>query len=115
MNIDKYLLNTTQTSNGVVFKDEEAFKNKKGICYIGEYDLLDLMESAEFDSDYTDEELIEEGIGETYDTILAKVKARWDEFDDEVKHECTAEDVAEMIFNNADWSCVSTEIDQMTY
>ena len=115
MNIDKYIFNTTQTSNGVVFKDEDAFKNKKGICYISECCLLDLMESAEFDSDLTDEELIEEGIVDTYDTILANVKERWDEFDDEIKDECTAEEVAEMIFDNADWACISTEIEQMTY
>lgn len=115
MNIDKYIFNTTQTSEGVIYKNEDAFKNKSGICHIGEYALQDLLECAEFDTDMTDEELIESGAADTYDTIIAEVKRRWNDFGDEVRNECTIEEVAEMVFNNALWVCISTEIDQMTY
>ena len=115
MNIEKYTNNTTQTSEGVIYKYEEAFKIKSGICLIGEYALGELEEMVKNAKDMSDEELIECGIADTYGTIILKVESRWGEFDEEVQDECTPVEIAEDVFNNALWTCISTEIDQMAY
>lgn len=115
MNLDKYINNTTQTSEGVIYKNEDAFYNKVGICHIGEYLLEMLTDKAQSGEDMTDEEIVSCGAGDTYSTIIKQVTARWNEFDDEVQNECTIEQVAENVFHNALWTCISTEIDQMTY
>lgn len=115
LNIEKYLNNTTQTSEGEIYKDEEAFNNKTGICHIGEYGLESLKELLQAGEDLTDDELVEKGIADTYDTIIEEVKRNMDYFDDELKEECTVEEIAYQAFDDALWTCVATQINQMTY
>lgn len=74
MNIDKYIDNQTQTDNGCVYKDYNAFANNpSAICYIPEYSLSDLQECRENGEDLTDSEIIERGIGDTRETITNAV------------------------------------------
>lgn len=115
MNIDKYLNNTEQTMNGVVFKDRNAFEKKEGICYIGEYGLEELERLKEEGVDVTDEDILEYSIGSTYASIKSEVEERWEDFDDEIKEECSIEDIVEDVFESSDWTFISTTIDQMTY
>lgn len=115
MNIEKYLNNATQTSEGVIYKNDAAFRSKKGICHIGEFALELMREVFEQGKDLTDDELVEEGFADTYDTIIEEVNEKWDCFEDDVKAECSVEDIAEQAFENALWTCISTEIEQMTY
>lgn len=115
MNIEKYLNNTTQTSEGIIYKNEDAFLNKKGICHIGEFGLETLEELRQQGKDLTDEEMVEHGVGNTYDSIIEEVEIHWDSFDDEIKKECSIEEIAYQAFDAALWTCVSTQIIQMTY
>lgn len=115
MNIDKYLNNTEQTMNGVVFKDRNAFNKKKGVCYIGEYGLEELESLREEGIDLTDDEIVEKGVGSSYASIKSEVGDKWKELNDEVKEECSIEEIVADVFESSDWTFISTTIDQMTY
>lgn len=118
MNINNYLNNTTQTMNGVVYKNEDAFKSQIGICYIGEYGLEILEECLNNGEDLTDEEIVEKGIGSTYDSIIEECKERWEELNDAQGDNYEDFDLnhcAELVFDEADWTFISTMIDQLTY
>lgn len=114
-NVKRYLDNTTETYEGVIYHNNEAFESHNGICHISEYSLETLENALERGEDFTDDELVEMGIADTYQTIIDMVQERWEDFDDEIKRECTVEDVARTAFNDAEWCCVATQIDQMTY
>lgn len=118
-NIDKYINNTTQTSNGVVFKDNDAFKAKKGICYISEYALEAITIKAENEEDWDadDEELIEMQVAETYETIKAQCEDFAENHPEDFE-EMFGSDIYNMIvyiFFKADWAYIATEILQLTY
>jgi hypothetical protein len=107
------------TDNGVVYKDYEAFKSGKGICYISEYGLKELedkladLERAHYDSPITSERLylsererIILSAGETRQSIIEQVrKAFGDDYmmtDEQVAY------FAEDVFGLADWACIAT-------
>lgn len=85
-----YLDNTTQTFNGVVYKDYEAFKTGNGVCYICEGDLDALENGASLES-----------VAETRQTILEKCK-------DYCPSKMTLEQFAFWVFDFADWTCIET-------
>ena len=114
MNIDKYLDNTTSTNNGVVYKNENAFNNHIGVCYVSEYGLSDLEEYRERGKDLTDDEIVAKGIGSTYDSIIEECKERWGELNETQGEVYDLNHYAEFVFDEADWAYVSTIIDQMT-
>lgn len=91
-----YLDNITSTFNGFVYKDYDAFNSGEGVCYICECDLERLREE-----DVELEEVIE-----TRQTILDKCS----QFEHPGK---TNEEFARMVFEESDWTCIETTIDQM--
>lgn len=104
------------TDNGVVFKDYEAFKTGKGICYIGEFGLQELhqkLADLEFrhdsltDKEYEDErEKILAECGETRQSIIDQVREAFG--DDYLMTDEQVEYFAEDVFELADWACVAT-------
>lgn len=96
--------NNSPVGNGMTYKDDLAFDNKHGICYISEYALLDLIDLNEQGIDLTDEELIEQGYAETYNSIIAQI------VDADFDCPLTADQIAEQIYYNADWAYISTYI-----
>ena len=61
MNIDKYIENITQTTEGFYFKDNAAFENDfDKVCYIPEDVMEELIEMQGNGEDKTDLELIED-------------------------------------------------------
>jgi hypothetical protein len=104
------------TDNGVVFKDYNAFKTGKGICYIAEYSLEDLEDKLEeleerkqwlTAKDYEAErkKIIEE-CGETRQSIIDQVREAFG--DDYLMTDEQVEYFAEDVFNLADWACIAT-------
>lgn len=99
---------TATTMNGECYKDEEAFKKKKGVCYISEYEYSELLEELsnlksiyengeESDEEYrTDIQFILQTAGWTYDNILELVGGKG------------FERVAEFIFSVVDWQSPET-------
>ena len=80
----RFLDNTEITMNGEVYKNTEAFERKNDeVCYISEYGLQEL---AEQDHELTDKEIVEKGIGESYNSILEQAKEYWNEFVESVCH-----------------------------
>ena len=111
MNIKKYLDNQTETENGYVYKREDydtAPENE--IVYIGEYDLGELQTLCDDGKDLTDEEMLEQGIGDTKATIRQTIKDYWTNATDEWidKH-----DLIDDIIQSCTWECPATMIDQM--
>ena len=104
------------TGNGVVFKDYEAFRTGKGICYISEYGLQELhqkLADLEFRHDsITDKEYEEDRAdilaecGETRQSIIDQVREAFgDEYlmtDEQVEY------FAEDVFELADWAYITT-------
>ena len=102
------------TDQGVVFKDERAFKEKNGICYIGEYGFA---ENSGFEVKVTIDNFKElETVGRvyTYYTILEEVeevvfahlrnKAKFEEYKDFAKY------LTECVFDILDWQSPLTYI-----
>lgn len=107
------------TDNGVVYKDYEAFKSGKGICYISEYGLEELedklaeLERAHYDSPITSEDLylsererIILSAGETRQSIIAQVREAFG--DDYMLTDEQVEYFAIDVFGLADWACIAT-------
>lgn len=94
---------------GLFFKDEEAFNNKKGICYISEYQLRDLEDFKDKGMDLTDEQIIDNYLGETYDTIVEQCEVYYEDADEE-----SPEVLAEIVFDIAEWATIATELESMT-
>lgn len=111
MNIKKYLDNEEQTENGYVYKREDydtAPENE--IVYIGEYDLGELQRLCDDGTDLTDEEMLEQGIGDTKATIRRTIKDYYPNATDEWidKHKLIAD-----IIQSCTWESPATMIDQM--
>jgi len=104
------------TLNGVVFKDYEAFKTGKGICYISEFGLRELhqkLADLEFrhdnvtDKEYEDErEKILAECGETRQSIIDQVREVFG--DDYLMTDEQVEYFAEDVFELADWAYITT-------
>lgn len=116
----RFLGNTEITMNGEVYKNTEAFERKNDeVCYISEYGLEEL---AEQDHELTDKEIVEKGIGESYNSILEQAKEYWDEFVEEQRENGatdeeigTVEDLAQLAFQEVDWQYVCTWFSELTY
>ena len=111
-NIDKYINSTEQTANGEVYKNCDAFANNpKSICYIGEYDLLDLREMG-IGEDLTDTQLIEGGMAESRETICnAIIEELHERGIDATREQITENGLLEDVFNNLDWCCLCTYLE----
>lgn len=112
------------SDNGEIFKDYEAFRTGKGICYISEHGLEDIEERlAELQAIYEDTQPGGEGYltdeeyrqareavilsaGETRQTIIDHVREAFG--DDYLLTDAQAEYFAEDVFGLADWACIST-------
>ena len=100
------------TDNGVVFKDYEAFKTGKGICYISEYGLQELhqkLADLEFlpDKDCEEErEKIFAECGETRQSIIDQVRDAFG--DDYMLTDEQVEYFASDVFQLADWAYITT-------
>lgn len=115
------------TENGVVFKDYEAFKSGKGVCYISEYALEELHQrladleirhdsiNNPDDEDFLPDKEYEEdredilaNCGETRQSIIEEVREAF--ADDYMLTEKQIEYLAEALFWEADWSYIATVI-----
>ena len=108
-NIEKYLnASSDQFSpygNGVVYKNDDAFKAENDeICYISEGGLDDLEDLFIDGQDLTDNELIEQGYAESYNSIIRQI------IDAELESNLTPHEIAEDLYYNADWAYISTYI-----
>lgn len=118
-NIEKYLKLASDCNspygNGLTYKNDDAFAHHNDeICYISENALDDLEEMFENGYDLTDAQLIEQGYAESYNSIIKQVvDADLDEKTDNAVH-----DIAEYIYQNADWAYISTyilEFDEISF
>lgn len=117
----RFLDNTEDTTNGVVYKNADAFARKGDeVCYISEGGLQELRE---YDHELTDNEIIEEGIGESYNSILQSCREYIDEVreamvwhgtTEEEANKMTSEELAKDIFQSADWAYISTYLEERT-
>ena len=111
-NIEKYLANTTYGDECEIFKDFDTFNDENRrdkVCYIGDYGLQELAKS---DKDLTDEEIISKGIGCSHKSIISLVKecSEGYNFTDE-----KIEDIAEYLFDIAEWAYMSTYAYEFDY
>jgi hypothetical protein len=109
MNIDKYLNNVTYTDNGLVYKDNDKYKqDSNAVCYISEYSLEDLDTLKEQGKDLTDEEIKSQGIGYSRDMIREAIKERLGVSDNKINEKNFDDDV----FEELSWQHVSTYLDE---
>lgn len=113
------------TGQGFVYKDYEAFKSGKGICYISEYGLLELHEKltdleARYenttnsnDEDFLPDKEYEEdradilaNCGETRESIIEQVRDAFG--DDYMLTDEQVEYFASDVFQLADWAYIAT-------
>lgn len=111
MNIQKYLDNQTETENGYVYKREDyTTATDNEIVYICEYELGELQTFYDDGEDLTDEEMLEQGIGDTKATIRKTIKDYWTNATDEWidKH-----NLIDCIIQACTWESPATMCDQM--
>lgn len=111
-NIEKYLRASgdqfSPYGNGVIYKNDDAFKAENDeICYISEGGLDDIEDLFIEGKDLTDNELIEQGIAESYSSIIKQI------IDAEFECNLTPHEIAEYLYYNADWAYISTYIMQI--
>lgn len=112
MNIEKYLNNT----NGVYYKNEDAFNNHDGVCYIGINGLSELRFFLEDGKDLTDEEIIENCIGSSYDTIIDDCYPYFNELNEVLGEDFEDFDInhcAEVVFHLAEGTYIPTKIQEI--
>ena len=114
-----------ETENGFVYKDYEAFKSGKGICYISEFGLAKLHEAlVDLESRYEnitdpdnedfigdkeyeeDREDILSNCGETRESIIRQIRDAFGE--DYMLTDKQIEHLAESVFDEVDWISVSS-------
>ena len=103
-----------QTDQGIVFKDERAFKERRGICYIGEYGFGD-KENFELQVTIDTIGAMQNiGVVHTYYTIYEEVEeAVLDHLKDKTKFEeykAFARHLTECVFEIIDWQSPSAYI-----
>lgn len=92
------------TDNGYVYKDDEAFKNGKGICYISESELTIYEENIKNGYALTDEE---------FEVYRDKLNSELSYTRDEIIRLCAgSEKLAEDIYYNADWASIETYLNE---
>jgi hypothetical protein len=102
------------TENGVCFKDEEAFKSGKGVCYISEYGLDDLHEKlGDLTTRYGNGDVSDEEFRKLRDEVLndKNIVYTRKEFIDLVDGEVFAP-LAEQLFYECDWEYPETKLEE---
>lgn len=85
---------------GYIYKNYDNFKNKKGICYIAEYQ-----------SDKIDDKSIEGIDYETYDSMMKHINWAYETYKiDETKY--SKELMLDSVFEGVDWQHFSTLLDE---
>lgn len=112
-NINYYLQELIGGQDCEIFKSVANFDEQSGdkVCYIGDFGLQSLLEYAERNEDLTDAEIISRGLGSSRNSIVSDIKQECDRLglevsDDDLKR------LAEVAFEEADWTFISTLIDQ---
>ena len=111
MNIKKYIDGQIQTENGYVYKREDyTTAPDNEIVYIDEYSLGTLEQMLDQNQDLTNNEIIEESLGDSRTSIRQTIKDYWPNATDEWidKH-----DLIDDIIQTCTWECPATMIDQM--
>lgn len=106
-----FLDNISATENGYVYKREDyetAPDNE--IVYICEFDLTQLQTFCDDGEDITEEEMLEQGIGDTKATIRRTIKDYWTNAIDEW---IDRHDMISKIIEACSWESPATMIDQM--
>lgn len=106
-----YLNSTSQTENGTIYlKEDWENADPDEIIYIGEYGLDDLTRKVEAGEAMTDNELVEEGIASTKNSIRADIKRYYPNATDEWidKYNLIAN-----IIGCCSWEYAATMVDQM--
>lgn len=94
-------------NDGVVYKDEEAFKTGKGVCYINEYGFDNWHENTGTLFEFNAKEVVASGLEEnSYVTSQGYTRR-----DLEMLCEGTSIDV-EDLFDHLDWMCPETLVDE---
>lgn len=107
-NIEKYLNASSDQFSS--YKNDDAFKAENDdICYISEYALEDLEDLLDEGKDLTDAELIEQGYAESYNSIVKQIKQS-DICNINSVCDKTIHEIAEYLYQNADWAYISTYI-----
>lgn len=105
VNQEKKIAIPDDLGQGYGFKDEKAFVEKKGICYIPEHAFSDMCgESFECDECKEGEERFDDGF--TYQDFYNLAKKFVEE--NEVSCDCTIEGIAQDLFDTVDWQYPST-------
>ena len=107
-----YLNSTSQTENGTIYlKEDWENADPDEIIYIGEYGLDDLTRKVEAEEAMTDNELVEEGIASTKNSIRADIKRYYPNATDEWidKHNLIAN-----IIGCCSWEYAATMVDQIS-
>lgn len=109
MNIDKYIENACQTSNGYCYKSQETFDNNfDGVCYIGEYDLEELENMQSEGIDLTDEEIIEK-YGYSHNSIRQIILEYMQQYNSKYRLEELVESGLDcIVFDIVNWQCPET-------
>lgn len=111
MNIDKYLDNVIETSEGMVYKTNKPI-NEVGlneIVYIHEYAITELYDDKVIQIDSDDEALIDVYGAETKKTITKKIQKT---FGFSIK-EIEQHNMVQTIVNCCNWECVDTLLDRL--
>lgn len=94
-------------NDGVVYKDEKAFKTGKGVCYINEYGFDNWHENAGELFEFNAKEAVASGLEEnSYVTTMGYTRR-----DLEMLCEGTSIDVTDL-FDHLDWQCPETLVDE---
>lgn len=107
------------SDNGCIFKDSGAFESGKGICYVGEFELVDIHEQlAELEYQHSINPITSEHLyllereriilagGETRQSIIDQVREAFG--DDYLLTDEQVEYFAEDVFQLADWAYIAT-------
>lgn len=114
MNIDKYIENITQTTEGFCFKDNAAFENDfDKVCYIPEGSMERLIEMQGEGEDKTDLELIENGGAYTRNSLRQLLLEYMQDFYPHYRLEDVVENKIDVcLFQICDWRYPETILDE---
>jgi len=101
------------TFNGCCYKDEKAFKNKKGVCYIPEHNTTSQDYDTEYKIPYGKED---EYCCYNYDDIKNDVKDELSMFYSEFNYtEKDIEKITEIVFDMIDWQHPSSLLREINW
>lgn len=117
MNIDKYIENITQTTEGFCFKDNAAFENDfDKVCYIPEGSMERLIEMQGNGEDKTDLELIENGDAYTRNSLRQLLLEYMQDYYPHYRLEDVVENkIDDCLFQICDWRYPETILDEGSF